>query len=51
MHKMYFCEVCGVLEMIVHTFAINKENLNYHHHLHLHTTEMHAMYNTLEHIK
>jgi len=30
MHKMYLCGVCGVLEMIVHTFAINEANLNYH---------------------
>jgi len=51
MLKIYFCGVRGVLEMIVHTFAINEANLNYRY---LHTTyaiELHAMYNTLEHIK
>jgi len=51
MHKMYFCGVCGVLEIIVHTFAINEANLSYHHLHTTYTTEMHAMYNTLEHIK
>jgi len=51
MHKMYFWVVHGALEMKVHTFPINEANLNY---LYLHTTyttEMHALYNTLEHIK
>jgi len=48
---MYFCGVCGVLEMIVHTFGINEANLNYYYQHTTYTTEMRAMYNTLEHIK